>query len=129
MKLLLDENLSPTLVRPLLDPFPGSAQVEDCGLGTAEDWEIWRFAKENDFATVSKESDFCNRAAVYGGPPKVIWLRVGNCTSAEIEALLKRSKSAIEAFAESPQTTLVIFRNAAVRVTRRVAYFRTEAVA
>ena len=99
MKLLLDENLSPRLVRRLLDLFPGLAHVEDCGVGAADDWEIWRFAKENNFAIVSKDSDFYNRAAVYGGPPKVIWLRVGNCTTRETEDLLKRSKSAIEAFA------------------------------
>lgn len=106
----MDENLSPKLVRRLHDLFPGSGHAEDCGLGASDDGEIWRFAKENNFAIVSKDSDFYNRAAVYGGPPKVIWLRVGNCTTTEIEDLLKRSKPAIDAFAQSPETTLVIFR-------------------
>ena len=108
MKLLLDENLSPKLVRRLLDSFPGSAHVEGCGLGAAGDWEIWRFAKENNFVIASKDSDFYNRAAVFGGPPKVIWLRVGNCPTAGIEESLERSKAAIEAFAQSDETTLVI---------------------
>ncbi len=115
MKLLLDENLSPKLVRSLLDAFPGTAHVEDCGLGTAGDEEIWRFAKENNFAIVSKDSDFYSRATAYGGPPKVIWLRIGNCATTEIEKSLKRSKSAIDAFTQSPESTLVIFRRASAR--------------
>ena len=88
--------------------FPGTAHVEDLGLATAKDGEIWRFAKENGFAILSKDSDFYNGAVVYGGPPKVIWLRIGNCTTAQIEDVLQRAKSAIDAFEDSPDTTLVI---------------------
>jgi len=110
MKLLLDENLSPKLVRSLADSFPGSAHVEDCRLGAAADEEIWDFAKENDFAIVTKDSDFYDRGSLYGSPPKVIWLCVGNRSTPEIDALLKQSRPAIDAFAASTVTTLIIVR-------------------
>jgi predicted nuclease of predicted toxin-antitoxin system len=109
MKLLLDENLSPKLASSLAAVFPGSRHVEDCGLGAADDEDIWAFAKENGFVIASKDSDFYDRSALYGSPPKVIWLRAGNCTTAEIEDLLRRFQSEIDELAGSPQTTLIIF--------------------
>jgi predicted nuclease of predicted toxin-antitoxin system len=110
MKLLLDENLSPKLAGFLQDLFPGSEHVEDCGLGSTSDEEIWRFAKENDFVIVSKDSDFYDRSALYGEPPKVVWLRVGNCSTKDLEPLLRRSASSIAALAVSSDTTLVVLR-------------------
>ena len=108
MKLLLDENLSPKLARSLQALFPGSAHVEECGLAAKGDDEIWRYASENDYVILSKDSDFYDRSALYGGPPKVVWLRVGNRSTENIEALLKRSASSIAALGASSDTTLII---------------------
>ena len=33
-----------------------------------------------------------------GPPPKVIWIRRGNCTTADIEALLRSSRTEVFAF-------------------------------
>jgi predicted nuclease of predicted toxin-antitoxin system len=41
----------------------------------ADDRTIWEFAKTNGLAIVSQDSDFADMAALYGPPPKVIWLR------------------------------------------------------
>ena len=75
MKLLLDENLSPKIARRLQDLFPGSTHVHECGLGASDDEIIWKYAKENGYVIVSKDSDFQNRALLRGAPPKVVWLR------------------------------------------------------
>ena len=108
MKLLLDENLSPRLARSLQDLFPGSVHVEDCALGAKSDGEIWSFAAKNDFVILSKDSDFYDRSALRGGPPKVVWLRVGNCPTDYIEALLRRSAASIAALETAPDTTLML---------------------
>ncbi len=89
MKLLFDENLSPRLVGALADIYPGSAHVQRCGLGSWDDSAIWQYAKDNGFAIVSKDSDFQERSILRGHPPKIIWLRATNCSSAEIESLLR----------------------------------------
>lgn len=115
MKLLLDENLSPRLARSIQDLFPGSAHVEDCGLGAAADAEIWLVALVNDFVIVSKDSDFYDRSALYGGPPKVVWLRVGNCSTDEVEALLRRSAERISELANSLDTMLIVLLRPAGR--------------
>lgn len=73
MKLLLDENLSRRIVPFLQVAFPGSSQVALLGLETAADAQIWRYAKENDFVIVSRDSDFHERSLIDGHPPQVVW--------------------------------------------------------
>ena len=109
MKLLLDENLPPKLARSLQDLFPGSVHVEECGLAARSDDEIWHYAAEHRFVIMSKDSDFYDMSALYGGPPKVVWLRVGNCSARSIEALLVRSAASITALDASSDTTLLIY--------------------
>ena len=108
MKLLLDENLSPRLARLLQEQFPGSVHVHDCGLGTSTDDSIWKFARDNDFVLVSKDGDFHDLSVFRGSPPRVVWLRVGNCPTSRILELLMRAQAAIEAFLESSDTVLII---------------------
>jgi predicted nuclease of predicted toxin-antitoxin system len=44
VKLLLDENVSPTLVARLAREYPGTAHVRDVGLRAAADERIWQHA-------------------------------------------------------------------------------------
>ncbi|HEV2435615.1 MAG TPA: DUF5615 family PIN-like protein [Verrucomicrobiae bacterium] len=99
MKLLFDQNLSFKLCDRLADLFSDSNQVRRAGLEKADDRTIWEFAKTNGFTIVSQDSDFADMAALYGSPPKVIWLRCGNQTSEFIEKLFRDHADAIIAFA------------------------------
>ena len=92
MKLLFDQNLSHKLVSRLGDAYPDSVHVRDVGLGEAPDDAVWEYAKNNDLVIVSKDSDFHQRSLVVGHPPKAVWLRIGNTTTAAVEQLL-RSRS------------------------------------
>lgn len=98
MKLLLDQNLSPRLVDLLETRFPGIEHVRFVGLDQASDETVWEFARVNRYAIVSKDQDFHQLAFLRGAPPKVIWLRVGNCTTLAIEQTLLRRAESIEAF-------------------------------
>ncbi|HEX4123134.1 MAG TPA: DUF5615 family PIN-like protein [Tepidisphaeraceae bacterium] len=98
MKLLFDENLSFKLVGLLADLFPQSSQVRLAGLDHSDDGVLWEYAKSNGFALVSKDSDFADFAALYGPPPKVIWLRCGNKPTEIVESLLRSHAQIIEAF-------------------------------
>lgn len=108
MKLLLDQNLSPRLVRELSDLFPGCAHVRDLGLASADDQVVWAHAKANGFVIVSKDSDFHQRSFVYGAPPKVIWVRLGNCPTARIATLLRSRIAEITAFTDDPAEAFLI---------------------
>ncbi len=98
MKLLFDQNLSPVLTRTLADLHAGSLHVREVDLRRALDSEIWAYAIEHGYAIVSKDLDFAERALVQGPPPKVIWIRLGNCSTAEVEALLREHDDAVRAF-------------------------------
>ena len=108
MKLLFDENLSPSLVRSLNALYPGSAHVAHKMLDSASDATIWDFAKLNGFTVVSKDSDFYDRSVFLGSPPQVVWLKVGNCSTVAIEALLVKARPQIEAFIKLDTETCLI---------------------
>ena len=108
MKLLFDENLPPRLARGLADLYPGSSHVHECGLGSADDEAVWQYAKDNGFAIVSKDSDFQERSVLRGFPPKIIWLRAPNCSSTEIEKLLRNAVAAVTRFIEEDQESCLV---------------------
>lgn len=95
MKLLFDQNLSPRLVSRIADLFPGSEQVSMAGLVRATDTEVWAYARANDYVIVTKDADFADIGLVQGFPPKVLWLRLGNCTTQQIEDVLRRHQAAL----------------------------------
>lgn len=106
MKLLIDANLAPSLARQLSDLFPGSKHVESVGL-TASDTAIWEYAKSHGFTIVSKDSDFEQRGLVFGAPPKVIWIRLGNCRRGVVESLLRQRFEDIASFDADPHECIL----------------------
>ena len=89
MRLIFDQNLSPMLIGLLSDLFPGSIHVRDAGLHASGDEDVWDHAIQQQFVIISKDSDFRQRSFLFGSPPKVVWIRRGNCTTNEIEALIR----------------------------------------
>jgi predicted nuclease of predicted toxin-antitoxin system len=107
MRLLFDQNLSHRLVAQLTAEFPGSSHVRDVGLATAPDPDIWAFAARNGFVLVSKDTDFQQRALLYGHPPKVIWVRTGNGPTAAVAALLQSRCAEIAAYVADPAASFL----------------------
>ena len=58
--------------------------VLDLDLGQSPDNDIWRYAAESDAVIVSKDEDFAQWILSGRKGPKVVWLRIGNCTNAEL---------------------------------------------
>ncbi len=107
MKLLFDENLSPKLPFRLADLFPNSLHVRDAGMKSTVDPIVWDYAKSNDLMIVSKDSDMHDLSLVFGSPPKVIWIRLGNCSTLQIENLLRRDFAAIALFYQDKYLSLL----------------------
>jgi predicted nuclease of predicted toxin-antitoxin system len=96
--LLLDENLAPRLVTGLADLYPACAHVGDLGLAGASDRAIWQHARGHGFVIVSKDEDFQRFSILYGTPPKVVWIRLGNCSTADIIRVLRERRIKIGRF-------------------------------
>ena len=109
-KLLLDENLASSLVGVLADLYPGSVHVTGVGLAAARDSAIWAYAAANGLVLVTKDEDFQRLSLLQGAPPKVIWIGLGNCSTADVEQLLRRRHGEIVQFLEHPEATFLALR-------------------
>ena len=108
MKLLFDQNLSHRLVIALQQEYPGSQHVREVGLKDAADVTVWQYAAQHGFAIVTKDADFHQRSFLFGHPPKVVWIRAGNCSTAMIEALLRRRDRDVGAFSADQESAFLI---------------------
>jgi predicted nuclease of predicted toxin-antitoxin system len=107
VRLLFDQNLSPRLPGLLAVEYPDSAHVRWFNLASAPDSDLWAFAVEGGYLIVSKDSDFEQQALLYGHPPKVVWLRVGNCSTTAIASLLRERLHEVLAFEADPEASVL----------------------
>ena len=77
------------------------------GLASAADATVWAYAKEHALVIVSKDADFRHLGFTYGHPPKIIWIRRGNCSTREIEALLRKHRDSVLTFYEDEQEVVL----------------------
>lgn len=110
MKVLLDHNLSPRLVSRLADVFDEVEHVLFAGLERAADEGVWEYARQRGLIIISKDSDFSELSIWRGFPPKVIWLQIGNCTTAQVETVLRARLAAIAAFSADPEAGVLVLR-------------------
>lgn len=108
MRLLFDQNLRHRLPDRLGDLFPGSLHVRHQRLDRAADEEVWSFAKREGLCIVTQDCDFADRSRLHGAPPKVAWLRCGNSTPAQMEAILRRDAELLLAVGDDPALHLAI---------------------
>ncbi len=109
MRLLFDENLSPRLCELLQDVGDTVAHVSHFGLQQADDAAVRTHAVEHDFVIVTKDGDFNNLAFLFGAPPKVVWIRLGNCSTTDVERLLRTNRATMAAFvADSTSVVLIL---------------------
>ena len=84
MNLLFDQNISHRIIRKVKDIFPGSISVRELSFDNPHDFDIWKFAKSNNYSIVTFDSDFIDLSNLRGFPPKIIWLRIGNTSARNI---------------------------------------------
>ncbi len=108
MKLLLDQNLSPRLCELLRDLGDTVVHVRHLGLESADDATVRSHAAAHDFAIVTKDGDFNNLAFLFGAPPKIVWIRLGNCSTADVERILRTHHASIAAFTEDSRAAVMI---------------------
>lgn len=56
---------------------------------------------------VSKDADMHDLSLVFGNPPKVVCLRVGNCSTRQVEEVLRQDFEVIKLFYEDESVSLL----------------------
>lgn len=74
----------------------------------ATDREVWDYAGAHGYMIASKDSDFRQLAFLLGPPPKAVWLRVGNRSTASIAEVLSAGAGVIARFAASEEEALLV---------------------
>jgi predicted nuclease of predicted toxin-antitoxin system len=98
MRLLFDQNISFRITKKLQGYFADCKHVSDCGLKDCEDIDIWEYAKKNNFAIVTFDSDFYEISMINGHPPKILWIRSGNLTTSQIAQMMIQNHGSIVSF-------------------------------
>lgn len=107
MRFIVDAQLPPALARSLSEKGHVAEHVGDIGLMTAADSAIWQFARQCGAVIITKDEDFPVQRLGGRHRSQVVWVRVGNCSRAEllrrfdslmpeIEALLIAGEAVIE---------------------------------
>lgn len=73
----------------------------------AADEAIWNAATEHRCVIVTKDEDFHRLSVLRGAPPKVVWVRLGNCTTADIAALLRLHHEDLRRFETHTEATFL----------------------
>ncbi|ELR99770.1 DUF5615 family PIN-like protein [Gloeocapsa sp. PCC 73106] len=107
MQLLFDHNLSHCLMKTLADTYPSSNHLYLMKLDQVSDNIVWEIAKKQNYIIVTKDSDFNELLMIRGFPPKVIWIRSGNCSTKTIETLLRKNYEVIRSFAKDKSIGLL----------------------
>ena len=96
MKFLVDANLPPQLCVWLRSRLYEAEHVFERGLLTATDTQIWERCEVENLVIFSKDVDFYDRALVFGAPPQVVHVAVGNCSNARLLEVLDHEWNDIE---------------------------------
>jgi predicted nuclease of predicted toxin-antitoxin system len=94
-------------VGALASAYPASTHVTAVGLAGAADQAIWAYARAHGFVIVTKDEDFVRLSVVQGFPPKVIWIGLGNCSTAEVAELLRAHVDQVTAFAQHEEAAFL----------------------
>lgn len=108
--LLFDENISARVADILRGVFPGSKHVKDFSLVESSDSDVWANAKSEGLTILSKDDDFLQRALLLGHPPKVIILKIGNCSTRDLITFLKARSEAIRSFISDSSESLLVLK-------------------
>jgi predicted nuclease of predicted toxin-antitoxin system len=103
MRFLIDENLPSAEILNLTGDF---VHARDLG-SRLTDSELWDHAREHRLVLVTKDADFSYRLALYGSPPKVVWIRFGNMRLRDMITLLRRAWPAVQRHVPEAELILV----------------------
>jgi predicted nuclease of predicted toxin-antitoxin system len=75
---------------------------------SATDPVIVEFALAEGLTIVSKDADFLALRFVLGEHVRIVWVRLGNGSTAQVEQALRQRRKSIEALADDPSQVIEI---------------------
>lgn len=110
LEFLIDFNLPPKMAAWLKDGFNVSAKsFQELGFDTTPDVEVYKIAakKLNIIVITTKDVDFIDYQKITGGPPKVLYISVGNISNENLKKLIQHKFAEILQLFLQPDTSFI----------------------
>ena len=108
MRLLLDENLSPRVLKLLQDLDATISHVRFEKLQGQSDDLIWSVARRDKWIVVTRDADFIEMANRLGSPPKIIAIKISRPTAKDIAQAIRDNFAMIKLYAESANDFVLV---------------------
>jgi len=103
MTVLIDQNISYRIVPQIAFLFDTLDHVKTNTWTDWQDYDIFMRARQLQYhAIITLDDDFNKLLLLHGAPPKIIWLKTGNCSTAKLAAVILSHKEAIHNFLSDP---------------------------
>jgi predicted nuclease of predicted toxin-antitoxin system len=110
VKILIDAQLPPSLKVLLCEAGHEAHHVTDIGLRDAADSVVWEYAVREEIIILTKDEDFAARRLRNRDRPIIIWLRVGNSSSAALADWLMPLLPSIQDLVNSGESVIEVRR-------------------
>ncbi len=77
-------------------------------MASLSDDSLWAYAIKEGYTIISKDSDFHQKSFLFGAPPKVIWIKKGNCSTQELENVVRKNLEIIRKFSSDNDATFLV---------------------
>ena len=108
LRFVIDAQLPPMLVRWFAAQGYQASHVFELDLNDASDRAIWRHAQSVGAVIVSKDADFAQLSIIDPSGPPVIWIRLGNMTTAVLIQALEQVVPILVAGLESGERLIEV---------------------
>jgi len=99
MKVLIDQNISHRIVPEIASLFDELVHLKTNNWINWNDHDIFMSARELNYdAVITLDEDFNKLLLQHGTPPKIIWLKTGNCSTAKLASVIISNKDIIANF-------------------------------
>ncbi len=98
MKLFFDLYISYRIITKIESIFPESIHTSTVGLNGKSDKEIRKYCQRDGYTIVTFDADFYELANLFGHPPKIIWIRIGNMSTDNIAKIISAYSNDIKDF-------------------------------
>jgi predicted nuclease of predicted toxin-antitoxin system len=108
---LVDANLPPRLCDWLRQRGHSASHLIERNALRTPDKTIWQWAAAQQQVLLTKDTDFYERSLLYGKPPQVLLVSVGNCSNDDLFGILATSWLRVEAELSAGSQLVVLYRD------------------